>query len=129
MKSFGFTDFIVCAGYCQKKIVDFLGSGKKFGIRVGYSVEVDVIGTAGALKCAVSTIGENNFIVINGDILTNLNIRKIPTSKHTVAVVPFRSPFGIVETDDNTQSFVNGFLEKPVIQDVWINAGVYNFGR
>ena len=45
----------------------------------------------------------------------------------SLALVPLRSPYGVVEVDDHSN--VLGFLEKPIIKDKWINAGVYHFTR
>jgi NDP-sugar pyrophosphorylase family protein len=44
---------------------------------------------------------------------------------NTLALVPLRSQFGLVEVDDNLR--VLRFVEKPEIQDRWINAGIYCF--
>jgi mannose-1-phosphate guanylyltransferase len=44
-------------------------------------------------------------------------------NSNILAVVPLRSPFGVVELDEKSQ--VRGFIEKPQISDKWINAGLY----
>ena len=46
-------------------------------------------------------------------------------NSNTLAVVPLRSQFGLVEFDENSK--VRGFVEKPEIPDRWINAGIYRF--
>jgi mannose-1-phosphate guanylyltransferase len=62
--------------------------------------------------------------VLNGDILTELDPNRLNVANSNVlAVVPLRSPFGVVELDAN--SSVRGFIEKPEIPDRWINAGLY----
>jgi NDP-sugar pyrophosphorylase family protein len=67
--------------------------------------------------------------MINGDILTNIefNVLSHNNDSNSIAVVPLKSPFGIV--DFNEQQFVTGFKEKPNIMDKWINAGVYFFNQ
>ena len=66
--------------------------------------------------------------MVNGDILTDLDPNKLRnTNTASLALVPLRSPYGVVEVDDHSN--VTGFLEKPVIKDKWINAGVYHFTR
>lgn len=47
---------------------------------------------------------------------------------HTLSIVPLRSPFGIVDTD-NDSGLITGFAEKPIISDMWINAGVYHLSN
>ncbi|MCC2647373.1 MAG: putative nucleotidyl transferase [Nitrososphaeraceae archaeon] len=71
---------------------------------------------------------EKGFFLINGDILTNLDPTRLNNGHSAaLALVPLRSPFGIVELDKN--SYVLGFVEKPQIKDRWINAGVYYFTK
>jgi len=67
--------------------------------------------------------------MINGDILTNIDFNTLAHKNefNTLAVVPLRSPYGIVDFDE--QSNVTGFKEKPNIIDKWINAGVYFFNQ
>jgi mannose-1-phosphate guanylyltransferase len=130
-KKFGIDEFVICVGYLKEHIIDYIGSGSKFGVKVGYAVEEEPLGTGGALKNAQSLLGgtENKgFFMINGDILTDLDPNTLqdgmPSS--AIAVVPLRSPYGVIELDES--SFITGFVEKPQIKDRWINAGVYYFG-
>jgi NDP-sugar pyrophosphorylase family protein len=130
-KKFGIDEFVICVGYLKEHIIDYIGSGSKFGVKVGYAVEEEPLGTGGALKNAQSLLGgtENEgFFMVNGDILTDLNpntLRDGITSS-AIAVVPLRSPYGVIELDES--SIITGFVEKPQIKDRWINAGVYYFG-
>jgi mannose-1-phosphate guanylyltransferase len=45
----------------------------------------------------------------------------------TIALVPLRSPYGVVEFDAN--GYVTHFCEKPILESFYINAGVYTFRR
>jgi NDP-sugar pyrophosphorylase family protein len=64
--------------------------------------------------------------MINGDILTDLDPNVLKHTKNSaLALVPLKSPFGVVELDED--GLVTGFVEKPQINDKWINAGVYFF--
>jgi mannose-1-phosphate guanylyltransferase len=130
-KRFGIDEFVICVGYLKEHIIDYIGSGSKFGVKVGYAVEEEPLGTGGALKNAQSLLGgtENDgFFMINGDILTDLDPNTLqdgmPSS--AIAVVPLRSPYGVIELDESSN--ITGFVEKPQIKDRWINAGVYYFG-
>lgn len=112
-------------------IIDELGSGGKFGVKISYVVEEEPLGTGGALKNAEHILAkEDHFILINGDIVTNLNpldlvemLEKKPRAVASIAVVPLRSPFGVVKVDES--GAITSFVEKPVIPDYMINAGVY----
>lgn len=127
LKKYGVKEFVVCVGYMKEQIIDHIGSGSRLGVRVGYAVEEEPLGTGGALKNAQSLLaGHNGFFMTNGDILTELDPNKLHNgSSHTLALVPLRSPYGVVELDKDAK--VLGFVEKPRIPDRWINAGVYYF--
>ena len=128
LSTFGIKEFVICVGYLKEHIINHIGSGSRLGVKVGYAVEEEPLGTGGALKNAEGLLsGQKDFFMVNGDILTNLDPRKLRdgVSIHALALVPLRSPFGVVEVDKDSK--VLGFVEKPKITDRWINAGVYHF--
>jgi len=127
LRKYGINEFIVCVGYMKEQIIDHIGSGNRLGVKVGYAVEEEPLGTGGALKNAESLLaGQDGFFMINGDILTELDPNKLQDDgSQTLALVPLRSPYGVVELDESSK--VLGFVEKPTIPDRWINAGVYYF--
>ena len=78
-----------------------------------------------AKKSILADSQHKDFFVVNGDILTDINILTLTDlGTNSIALVNLRSTFGIVETDDN---LVSNFVEKPKIHDKWINAGIYYF--
>jgi NDP-sugar pyrophosphorylase family protein len=127
LSKFGVKDFVMCVGYMRQQIFDHIGNGSKFGAKIEYSIEEEPLGTGGALKNAKELLAdEESFFMVNGDVLTELDPNRLHVaSLHTIALLPLRSPFGVVELDRNSK--VLGFVEKPEIQDKWINAGVYHF--
>lgn len=128
LSSFGIKEFVICVGYMKEHIINHIGSGSRLGVKVGYAVEEEPLGTGGALKNAEGLLsGQKDFFMVNGDILTNLDPGKLRDGggAHALALVPLRSPFGVVEVDKDSR--VLGFVEKPKITDRWINAGVYHF--
>lgn len=132
LKEFGMKDVIVLVGHLKEKIKHHLADGTKFGVNISYIEENVPLGTGGALNNAKNRILENGktdtgFFVINGDILTDLDPSKISEKgSMALALVPLKSSFGIVETNGD---LVSRFVEKPFIQDTWINAGVYYFSN
>jgi mannose-1-phosphate guanylyltransferase len=130
-KKHGIDEIIICVGYLKELIMNYIGSGRRFGVKVGYVVEEEPLGTGGALKNSQSLLDistQNGFFLINGDILTNLDPTRLHNGKcAALALVPLRSPFGVVELDKNLD--VLGFIEKPQIKDRWINAGIYYFTK
>ena len=132
LKKFGITEIIVLVGHLREKIKHHLADGEKFGVNISYIEENVPLGTGGALKNAKDHIIQNGnsdsgFFVINGDILTNLDPFTISEKgSMTLALVPLKSTFGIVETNGD---LVSKFVEKPSIEDTWVNAGVYYFSN
>ena len=125
------TEIVICVGYLKEQIINHIASGNKFKVKVAYVVEEEPLGTGGALKNTQALLKDekNGFFMINGDILTNIEFNALSNKSefNSIAVVPLKSPFGIV--DFNDQHFVTGFKEKPNIPDKWINAGIYYFNQ
>ncbi|MEM3781594.1 MAG: nucleotidyltransferase family protein [Candidatus Micrarchaeaceae archaeon] len=98
--------------------------GREHGIKVNFSIEKYPLGTSGALRHAENVLGGENFVVVNGDIITNLKISKMRLGNNLIAMalVPLRTSYGIVEEKGNK---IIGFREKPTLREHWINAGVY----
>lgn len=134
LRANGITKVVVLAGYLKEKIIDLLGSGAHYGVRVTYVVEEEPLGTGGALWNASHVLeSEDLTVVVNGDVLTNIDVWRLitrvkgeETPLAAMALVPLRSPYGLVHVRRGT---VERFEEKPVIRDYWINAGVYVFKR
>src|SRR5207245_6698948 len=103
------------------------------GIGVEYSVEETPLGTGGAIRKAIASqrLENENVIVMNGDIITDLPVKNMISSHEapatqttaTMLLVPFKSRFGIVYIDK--LKMVRKFEEKPEFPDVWINGGIY----
>ena len=131
-KRYTIDEIIVCVGHMKELIMDHIGDGKKFGVKVDYAIEEEPLGTGGALKNAqrllLTGIKESGFFMINGDILTDLDPNRLgPSNLSCVSIVPLRSQYGLVEIDDDL--IISRFIEKPKIKDKWINAGVYRFTK
>jgi NDP-sugar pyrophosphorylase family protein len=127
LRKSGIKDFVLCVGYMREQIFDHIGDGTRFAAKVEYSIEEEPLGTGGALLNAQDFLAEqDSFLMLNGDVLTELDPDRLQVAgKHTIALVPLRSPFGIVELDESCR--VTGFTEKPEIPGMWINAGLYHF--
>ncbi|WFO75828.1 nucleotidyltransferase family protein [Desulfurococcaceae archaeon MEX13E-LK6-19] len=129
LKKYGFDEFVLLVGYRKEKIIEYIGSGSRLGVKVTYVVEDEPLGTGGALKNAEHILSrEDVFIALNGDIVTNLNpLKLVETVKKAgyaavLAAIPLPSPYGVLEIRGDR---IVGFHEKPKLSDYWINAGVY----
>lgn len=124
-------EIVICVGYLKEQIINHIASGNKFNVKVAYVVEEEPLGTGGALKNTFALLKDekNGFFMLNGDILTDIDFNTLSNKENSnsIAVVPLRSPYGIVNFND--QNFVTGFKEKPNIEKTWINAGIYFFNQ
>lgn len=115
----GFTDVYLATNYKSEYIEKFFGSGEAYGINLNISKEKKPLGTVGPIKLIEDELDEP-FLVMNGDILTNLNFDELfrfghtQKSKLTVTVkqviTPFR--FGNIGFDGD---LVTSIEEKPNI--------------
>jgi NDP-sugar pyrophosphorylase family protein len=67
LRSEGFRKIVLCVGYLGDLIEAKIGDGKRLGLQIDYSFDgPTLLGTGGALKGAISKLGEQ-FLVIYGD--------------------------------------------------------------
>jgi len=133
----GINEVIINLHYLSHEIKKILGDGRKWGIKIYYSIENEPLGTAGAVKNAEQFFDEDPLIVFNGDVITDLNLTKLIGFHHqkqavvTLALTEVEDPtaFGLILRDKDGR--VTKFLEKPNWEQVIqaktkaINAGTY----
>jgi len=129
LRKHGVTNIVLLVGYQKEKIIEKIGSGNRLGIRATYVIEEEPRGTAGAIKNAEHILrSEDVFLVLNGDIITNLNPKplmekvRVKNVHAALAAVSLRSPYGILDIEGD---LIRKFIEKPYIPGYWINGGVY----
>jgi NDP-sugar pyrophosphorylase family protein len=125
LKKFGISEIIVCSGYKTKMIKNYLNN-KKLGIKITFSVEDKPLGTGGAIKKAGKKIKDKSFLVINGDIITNIDLKKMMEKENSIASIQLKTKFGILQTDGNK---IIKFDEKKEIKNIWMNAGIYHLNK
>ena len=134
LKRLGITEFIVLLYFKADTIKAYFGDGSDFGIKITYVLPDDDYGTAGAVKLAQKHIGDDNFIIISGDLVTDFDFQKIfdyhasKDSKLTITLTSVDNPleFGVVIADADGK--IEKFLEKPSWGEVFsdtINTGIY----
>ncbi len=124
---------IVATGHLSELLRVFCGDGSKWGLAIEYSHEAEPLGTAGPLANLGSKLDEN-FIVMNGDILTTLSYARAfdaHLKNGAIATVSVfrretRIDFGVIEQDD--QGSVAKYIEKPVF-DFTVSMGINFFSR
>jgi len=116
---FGFRNITLCTGYLHELIVAVCGDGSRFGVNIDYAREDGPpLGTAAPLA-GVGHLSDP-FVVMNGDLLTTLDFRKLlrfhgdHRADITIGVFrrDIRIDLGVVESDEN--GCFRSFTEKPV---------------
>ena len=125
LKKFGISEIIICSGYKTEMIENYL-ENKKLGIKITFSIESKPLGTGGAIKKAGKKIKDKSFIVINGDIITNIDLEKLMKKENSIASIQLKTNFGILQTDKDK---IIKFDEKKEIKKIWMNAGIYHLNK
>ena len=126
LKKYGVTEIIISAGYKSHLIEKFLKQKKNFGCQIIFSIENTPLGTGGAIKKAMKHIEEDSFLVINGDIVTNIDLRKIMKKENTIAASELKTKFGTMDIRGNK---ILKFNEKKDVTNVWMNPGIYHLSK
>ncbi len=121
LKKYGVNEVIICTGYKTKMIENYL-SMKNMDMKIKFSIEKLPLGTGGAIKKAGKMIKDKSFFVINGDVITNIDLRKLSKKPNSIASIELRTKFGILEINENK---ISKFSEKKEISNLWMNAGIY----
>src|SRR5215469_10333882 len=72
--SHGVRDLVLNLHYKPETIAADVGDGEDLGARVRYSWESPVLGSAGGPRHALPLIGEQTFVLVNGDTLTDVDV-------------------------------------------------------
>ena len=132
LKEYGFREVIICVAYLKRQIIDHF-KNSDFGLNVRFAESDKPLGTGGQLKTAEELI-EGTFLVMNGDIVTSMNLRSL-TEFHlknsgigTIALKEYtvEIPYGFIEV--NPKGLISSFKEKPSIT-YKANAGIYVFEK
>jgi len=115
LASFGIRNVVVNLHHQPASVIDALGDGSAFGVHIEYSLEEPrILGTAGALDHAREWLEDAPFMVVNGKIITDIDISAaIETHRNSGAIATMvlkpnakRERFTIVEVEDG---YLKGF--------------------
>jgi len=129
----GFTDIVINLHHLPEVVRAYAGSGERWGLRITYSEEPELLGTGGALSPLAAQFGAETFAVVFGDNVNDIDVTDM-LARHrasgalaTVAVCRRDdvSQSGVAEIDAHDR--IRRFIEKPQAGETdsrWINAGV-----
>jgi len=115
----GFTEIIANLHYRPQPVMDYFGDGSRCGVHLTYSHEEKLWGIAGGVRRCRDFLGDDTFLVIGADDLTDMDLSALLGHHRRVgaiasiglAEVEETSQFGIVVTDEEGR--VQRFVEKP----------------
>ena len=126
----GFERVTIALGHLGNLITAYFGDGSKYGLEIDYSWESKPMGTAGPLTMIPDL--EDDFLVMNGDVLTTLNFNALlayhreqggvaTIAMHTKTV---KLQLGVIHLNGDNR--VKEYIEKPSM-DYLVSMGVYAF--
>jgi len=130
MKQSGVDEIIITVGHLAGLFEAYFQDGKRFGVRITYSLEEIPLGTAGPLSLIQDL--DETFFVMNGDVLTTLHFEELlATHKSQGALATIAThkrdvliDFGVIEA--NHAHEITDYIEKPTF-DYMVSMGIYVF--
>jgi mannose-1-phosphate guanylyltransferase len=131
----GVDEAVLSLGYRPDDFASAYPDGRCAGVELHYAVEDEPLDTAGAIRFAATEAGiRERFIVMNGDVLTDLDLTAFVAfhdrvgAEATISLHEVSDPsrYGVVPTDEDGR--VIAFVEKPAPDEAptnFINAGAY----
>jgi len=131
LKIYGVEKIIIAVGYLHHMIEEYFGNGSSYGVSISYSLEKEALGTAGPISLVMNDL-EENFLVLNGDLLTTINFSNIfdahIKSKAAATISTFSRKvnidFGVLELNKNSE--LEKYIEKPTY-DYKVSMGINVF--
>jgi NDP-sugar pyrophosphorylase family protein len=128
---FGFRRIVITIGHQADLVRANFSNGAHLGLQLSYAEEKSPLGTAGPLA-GIEELADD-FLVLNGDLLTTLDFRSLFEEHRrgravlTIAAHERSIPveFGIIEGKDGA---VRGYVEKPELR-YRVSMGIYGFNR
>lgn len=134
LKQHGVTEVVIALYFQPDVIQKFVGDGSAWGLTIHCILPDSDLGTAGCVKKAADLLGRETFLVISGDVMTNINLseavqfHRAKKAQASIVLARVENPlaFGVVITHEDGR--ILRFLEKPSWGEVFsdtINTGIY----
>ena len=132
----GIREVVINLHHLPDAITSYFGDGAWLGMKIEYSFEPELLGTAGGVKNNEAFLAGDTFLVMSGDALTDIDLTGLIAAHRrrrslaTLAVKEVADPslFGVVVAGDDDE--VLGFQEKPTREEArsrLCNCGIYVF--
>jgi mannose-1-phosphate guanylyltransferase len=132
LKCSGFKHIVIGVAYRKEAIINYLKENNQ-GLKIDFSEHTIEGETGEGFRLAISRfVKDEDFLAMNGDEITNLNIERLKEAHlknkpvATIAVAPMRSPFGVLKLEGDN---IIGFHEKVLLENTLVSIGVYIFNK
>ncbi|MCL5772061.1 MAG: NDP-sugar synthase [Actinobacteria bacterium] len=136
LKEHGFNEIVCNLHWYPEAIKNYFTDGSKWDIKITYSYEPELLGTAGGVKKVEAFFEGQTFLILSGDALTDINLTEMMEFHKkkggicTIALTEVDDPsqYGVVIIDNDNK--ITGFQEKPLMGEAkshLANSGIYIF--
>lgn len=81
----GIQEIVINICYQREKIKSALGDGSRYGVEIHYSEEIEALETGGGIFQALPLLGNDPFIVLSCDVITNYFLQNLPRNPQYLA--------------------------------------------
>jgi mannose-1-phosphate guanylyltransferase len=137
LRFYGIREIVINLHHQPQPVLEYFGDGSALGVKITFSVEETILGTAGGIK-RVENLFQDPFVVVYGDVLTDMDLGALMAfhadcdelAHGTLSLYSAANPWecGIVAVD--AENRVTKFVEKPPRDQVFsdlTNAGILIF--
>lgn len=135
LRRYGVTEISLALGHQPRSIQQHFGDGSRWGVRLQMVVELEPLGSGGAIKQFESQL-QQPFFAFNGDVLTDFDLGAMrelherSAAVLSIALMEVEDPsgFGVAALNENGR--ITAFVEKPPRAEApsrWANAGIWLF--
>lgn len=136
LSHYGIRDAVLNLHSKPEQIKRYCGDGTRWGMRIRYSPEAKLLGTAGGVKKVQDFFKDGTFLVVSGDGLHDVDYSALAAfhkksgslATMVVKAIDTRFDYGVTLTGPGGR--IKGFREKPSWGDVFsnqVNTGIYMF--
>src|SRR3712207_1391026 len=117
LAGYGFDDVVVNLHHRPESVREALGDGSRFGVRLHYVEEPEILGTGGAIDNARALLEGDAFVVVNGKLATDIDLAAaLETHRRENALAtlvlrpnPGRERYSVVNVGDGLVTGFGGY--------------------
>ena len=131
MKRAGISKIFIVVGYRKEAVVNYVGSGERYGVNIAYIYQEEQKGPADAVLCVEPFINNTFCVMFGDDYLEPITTLKKLIDYHFLKRIG-ESTIGVITAEDarttsivkiNEKNYILDIVEKPKTKEFWINLG------